>query len=347
MRTFILIILFSLSLIACKDKKEKDAVLPVEEAIPVKLAPVSSQDQAGTILLSGMLHTEDETRLSFKIGGVIDQITVEEGQYVRKGQLLASLKSTEIAAQVSQVQLSVEKAERDFLRAQNLYRDSVATLEQLQNARTGLEIAKQNLQQVVFNQQYSKIYAPSDGFVARKLSQPGELTGPGTPVLLIGEVSPSSQWILSVGAADREWAALEKGNKALVSVDAFPGKEFKAVVSRKALAADPVSGSFEVEIRVSFEKEQPAIGMFGKARVTPSRKISGYSIPYDALLEADGKKGYVFVSNDRKTVKRVEVQIGSIDKEKVVIESGLDGYAYVVISGSPYLSDQSTITINL
>lgn len=346
MRTFYLFMTLALVLSACSDKKKATTEATANtETVPVKIAPVSSTDQTGSLVLSGILHTEEETKLSFKIGGVIDQIAVEEGQYVRKGQLLASLKSTEIAAQVNQVQLSVEKAERDLQRAQNLFNDSVATLEQLQNAKTGVDIARQNLQQVTFNQQYSRIYAPTDGFIARKISQTGELAGPGTPILIMGSVSPTSKWILSVGAADREWAAMEKGNKATVTLDAFPGKEFQAVVSRKSLAADPVSGSFEVELQVAFGDTRPAIGMFGKARVKPTKAVSGFTIPYEALLEADGKKGYVFVSNDQKTVKRIEVQIGSMDNNQVYIESGLEGFAYVVISGSPYLSDRSSITI--
>ena len=88
---------------------------------------------------------------------------VREGDQVRKGQLLATLKSTEISAQVQQVQLSLDKATRDYERASNLYKDSVATMEQWQNAKTGLDIAKQNYQQASFNQQYSKIYANQDG----------------------------------------------------------------------------------------------------------------------------------------------------------------------------------------
>jgi multidrug efflux pump subunit AcrA (membrane-fusion protein) len=86
------------------------------------------------ITASGLLSTENEARLSFKISGIIEKIFVKEGDRVRKGQLLATLKSTEIASQVQQVQLTVEKAQRDYQRANNLYKDSVVTLEQLQNA---------------------------------------------------------------------------------------------------------------------------------------------------------------------------------------------------------------------
>ncbi len=276
---------------------------------------------------------------------MIDRIFVKEGDRITKGQLLATLKSTEISAQVQQVQLSLDKATRDYQRASNLYKDSVATLEQLQNAKTGLDIAKQNFQQVSFNQQYSKIYATQDGFVVKKIKNEGELAEPGGPVLMTSEVSGASKWILSSGVSDKEWSTLQKGNTATVTIEAFPGKTFPAVISKKSLAADPTDGSFDIEMQVDFGKEQPAIGMFGRANIKTSTNTTGYTIPYESLLEANGKKGFVFASNDGKTVKRVEVTIGSIDEKTLHITDGLDGYTYVVSSGSPYLNDQSIIRV--
>jgi RND family efflux transporter MFP subunit len=345
MKSLIVYTSIALLVAACgnKDAEKKQAVR--SNNIPVTVAPIDSATGLTAINASGLITTEKEVRLSFKIGGVIDKILVKEGQQVRKGQLLASLNSTEIAAQVQQVQLSVEKAQRDYQRANNLYKDSVVTMEQLQNSKTALELARQNLRQVLFNSRYATIYAPADGFLVKKLLNTGEVTGPGTPVLLMSELGGSSKWVLRAGVADREWALIEPGNKATITTDAFPGKTFNAVVSKKALAADPVSGSFEIELVIDVRGMQPAVGMFGKATIVPSKSSKGYSIPYDALVEANGDKGFVFVTNDRKTVQRVEVTIAAIDNNRVLISGGLSGHAYVVISGSPYLTNGSAITI--
>jgi multidrug efflux pump subunit AcrA (membrane-fusion protein) len=162
---------------------------------------------------------------------------------------------------------------------------------------------------------------------------------------MTGAVTNSSHWILSSGVSDREWSVLQKGNAATVAIEAFPGKIFPAMISKKSLAADPVDGSFHIELQVDFGKEQPAIGMFGKAIIKTSTNATGYTIPYESLLEANGKKGFVFASNDSKTVKRVEVTINSIDEKTIHISEGLEGYAYVVSSGSPYLNDQSIIRV--
>ncbi len=339
---FVTIIFFS---VACGSKANQQKPLIKDNNIPVKLSPVLMNNNEHSIKVSGQLATENEARLSFKIGGVIDRIFVTEGQLIKKGQLLATLKSAEISAQVQQVQLSLEKAKRDYERVNNLYRDSVATLEQLQNAKTGMDIAQQSMQQIGFNQQYAKIYSTADGFVVKKMKNEGELADPGSPVIIASAVSNSSKWILNVGLTDKEWASVNIGDKAIIQFDAYPGKDFNAIVSRKALSADPVSGVFETELQVNFGNLQPAIGMFGKATIKVKKNITGYSIPYEALLEANGKSGFVFVTNDKKTVKRVQVQIGEISQQMVYIDSGLEGFEYVVISGSPYLNDGATITI--
>ncbi len=344
MRLILIISLMATILLqACQRKATEKQVAVNTDVIPVKLLAISQDTAVNAINASGLLSTENEARLSFKINGMIEKVLVKEGDHVQKGQLLATLKSGEIAAQVQQVQLAVEKAQRDYQRADNLYRDSVATLEQLQNAKTGVDVARQNLQQVAFNQQYSRIYAPSDGFIVKKIGNDGEFVSSGTPVLFMNAVSGSSKWILKIGLSDKEWAAVEIRNKATVTLDAFPGKTFHGIVSKKSLSADAASGSFQVEVQVDFDKQQPAVGMFGTASIVPSHSSVGFSIPYEALLEADGKKGFVFVSDDKKTVTKVEVAISSISNNTVYIESGLQGHAFIVTSGSPYLSNNSVI----
>ncbi|MBI1779768.1 MAG: efflux RND transporter periplasmic adaptor subunit [Sphingobacteriales bacterium] len=330
---------------ACKSKATETKSIINTDVIPVKLMAINSDTNLAAITASGIVSTENEAKLSFKIGGVIESVLVKEGDKVKAGQLLATLKSVEIAAQVQQVQLAVEKAQRDYQRASNLYKDSVATLEQLQNAKTGVDIAKQNLQQVLFNQQYSKIYSPVDGFVVKKNGNAGELASSGSPVIILNALSAKNKWILKAGLSDKEWASVEVGNKATIIVDAFPGKTFNAVVSKKALAADAVSGSFPVELQIDFGNEKPAVGMFGNVSIVPTHSSVGFSIPYEALLEASGKKGYVFVTDDKKTVRKVEVIISDISNNTAYIADGLQGYKYVVTSGSPYLNDNSTITV--
>ena len=346
MRKAFVIALFVPILVSCgSGRKGPKPEVALSDTIPVRLEPVSASGDTSKIRISGLLHTEDELRLSFKIGGMVAGVSVEEGQRVGRGQLLATLNATEIDAQVQMASIQLEKAMRDNKRAENLYRDSVATLEQVQNSRSAVAAARETVKQVGFNRRYASIVSPVDGFVIKRLSNPGEMASPGAPVIVIGSLGGGSRWVLKAGVSDREWSSIKVGDRTGVSFDAWPGRSFPGVVTSRALAADPANGTFPVEVRVDFGSEKPATGMFGRADIAPSVVRQGYSIPFESLLEADGDKGYVFVTDDRKTVRMVEVTIASLTQQRVQIASGLEGHPYVVTAGSPYLKDGSPIRV--
>lgn len=335
-----------MAMLSCNTHQQEDLRSDFsEETIPVKIAPVHTVSAAGDIIATGVLATANEARYAFKIGGVIDKIYVNDGQFFRKGQLLAALRLTEIDAQLSQASLAYEKAKRDFTRTSNLYRDSVATLEQLQNAKTGMELAARTLETVAFNKNFARIYAHADGFVTKKLLNENEVVSAGTPVFAINENTGSDGWTLRLGLSDKEWAAIELGKPASVAIDAFPGQSFPAVVFRKSQAADPASGSFQVELKVTIRGFRPAIGMFAKATIHTGSASQLPSIPYEALIEADGKDAFVFIPDGDHKVRRIPVVIESFDNHTVFIKSGLDNVPQVIVSNSAFLNDQSTIQI--
>lgn len=339
-------IMVTVILVSCGTKKhtENDNGFSAE-IIAVKTAPVKSNDAPDVITATGLITTANEARYAFKIGGVVEKIYVSEGQFFKRGQLLATLKLTEVDAQLSQASLAHEKAKRDYTRANNLYKDSVATLEQLQNAKTGVDIAGKTVDAVAFNKKFAYIYAEADGFVTKKISNEGEVVASGSPVFAINETSGSNDWTLKLGVTDKEWSAIAIGKPASVTVDAFPGKTFNATVFRKSQAADPNSGSFQVELKLAMDGAKPALGMFAKATINTDAKQSLPTIPYDALIEADGNTAFVFVPNGKTKVKRIPVTIGSFDNGQVYIKSGLENISEVIISNSAFLNDKSTITI--
>jgi len=345
MNKTITISLLSFFLISsCKENKKEIKSFESAEVIPVKTATVGSLALAGNISTSGLVTTENETTYSFKIGGVVNGVFVEEGQFFRKGQLLATLDETEIRAGLNQSDLNVQKNERDYKRATNLYKDSVYTLEQVQNTRTGLDIARKQKDAVAFNVKYSKIYATADGFVSQKVANKGEIVGPGSPVLLINETSNNNNYLLKVGLTDTEWASTKIGQKAIVTLDGYPDKKFDAFVFRKSQSADRAIGSFQVELKLTMNDNKPAVGMFGKAEIKTDHSEDFIVIPYNSLLEADGNKAFVYVVENTKVKKR-PVTIAKFENDKVFIQDGLQKSDKIVISNSAYLNEQSTIKI--
>ncbi|MDQ0595047.1 RND family efflux transporter MFP subunit [Chryseobacterium ginsenosidimutans] len=329
---------------SCKEKKDEVKPLDTSEVIPVKTATVGSLALAGNISASGLVTTENETTYSFKIGGVVSGVFVQEGQFFRKGQLLATLDETEIRAGLSQSDLNVQKNERDYKRASNLYKDSVYTLEQVQNTRTGLDIARKQKDAVAFNVRYAKIYATADGFVSQKVANKGEIVGPGSPVLFINETSHNNNYLLKVGLTDTEWASAKIGQKAVVTLDGYPDKKFDAFVFRKSQSSDLSLGSFQVELKLTMNDSKPAVGMFGKAEIKTDHSEDFLVIPYNSLIEADGNKAFVFVVENNKVRKR-PITIEKFENDKVFIKDGLQKTDKIVISNSAYLNEQSAIKI--
>jgi len=332
-------------LLACEGAGKREKAIIQQDTIPVKVISLVEEDTDSKIITSGYFTTNDETILSFKNGGVINRIYVKEGDKITKGQLLATVNSTEIGSQVEQVQLSLQKAQRDYDRASKLFKDSVATLEQLQNAKTALDVAKQQMQSAKFNEGYTAIRATKNGYVLKKLANDGQIVGPGTPVLQINGAGEGN-WILKVGLSDKQWSALKVGDRATITSEALPEQVLRAKVSRKAESIDPQSGTFGVELALeSREVKGLAAGLFGKASIFPSKKQNAYTIPYDALLDGGENEGYVFVTNDNQTAKKVKVQLGAVQKDKISVVGGLDSAGTVIVSGSAYLADGSRIKV--
>ena len=332
-------------LVSCKEEDKAKNSLGEADVIPVKISSVSALGLPKKISATGLVSTENDAKYSFKIGGVINRIFVDEGQFFRKGQLLATLNSTEISAGLMQSNLSVEKAQRDYDRAANLYKDSVYTLEQLQNTKTALDIAHKAKEAVAFNAHYSKIYAAADGFVSQKIASEGEVIGPGMPVLAINETQQNNNYLLKVGVTDREWAIINPGQTATVTLDGYAAKKIDAFVFRKSQAADQTLGSFQIELKLKLTDIKPAVGMFGKAEISTNQDENVKVIPYGSLVEADGDKAFVFTPDGANKVKKIPVTISRFDNQQVYLKEGLDGVKEIVISNSAWLNEKSTIKI--
>lgn len=343
-RTTILVTLASLVFMAsCGKKKTTPQTLVGDETIAVRLVDVAVANATDPIKASGLVSSMHEARLSFKTGGIIEKIYVKEGQAVKKGQLLAALNLTEINAQVQQAQENVGKIERDLKRVSNLYRDSVATLEQVQNLNTALSVAKQSLQIAQYNQGYSKIYAPENGVIVKKIMNEGELVGAGSPLFFFNATN-LNDWVVKVGVADKDWARLTIGDEAQVTLDAFPDTYFKANVSTLAQGADQASGLYQVELKLNTQGKKMATGLFAKTDIRPSKIQTLPSVPIDAIIEGNGDNAFVYTIQAGKAHK-VNVTLAYINNQRAFVKTGLSGITQVVTDGSAYLIDGTKVKV--
>ncbi|MBI5727602.1 MAG: efflux RND transporter periplasmic adaptor subunit, partial [Ignavibacteriales bacterium] len=312
-------VLLSIMLIAGCGLKQGDPSTAKSESTPVTISKIKATDIQGSLHTAGYFTTDDEALLSFKIGGVVKNVFVSDGDKITKGQLLAELEKTEIEAQVAQAQTGYEKAKRDYERASALYKDSVTSLSQMQDAKTGLEIAQQTLTIAKYNLSYAEIRSQKDGYILRKILNAGQIVGPGMPVLQVNGAN-NRNLILRAGVSDYEWSSIQLGDKGEIETDIKPDVLIGGVVVRKAEAVDLYSGNFIVDIKPKdVQMHGLAAGMFGKATIMLSKKLHGWIIPFDALMDGDKGNGYVFTTADKQTVKKTLVRIGEIRKDGIVI----------------------------
>lgn len=315
----------------------------VPETSRVRVAEVGIEEMSFPVTASGIVVPAREIRLSFKTGGIIEALYAEEGNRVKQGTLLASLNLSEINAQVEQASNGYEKAVRDYNRAENLYADSVATLEQLQNATTAMNLAKAAHDIAVFNQRHSRIYAPEEGVILKKLVETNEVVASGYPVFIFG--TTGTQWKIKAGVADRNYVRITVGDSARVIVDAYPGEEFTAIVSRLGEAANPQTGTYEVELDLIRLKKRLAAGFVVNLEVFPSRSDRYYRVPVESLLEAQGEEGYVYAITDSLIARKVKVNIAGVYGTMVAVSGGLKGVKRVATEGAAYLTEGEKVEI--
>ncbi len=333
---------------ACKKNAEGSEVGVVSTEKPsnvfyVRTFPISVSGLDDVVHVTGVIQSDSEAKPSFKTGGVIAKTYVEEGDHVRKGQLLAKLNATEIEAMTTQAKSALEKAQRDQQRAQNLYADSIATLEQLQNSITAVDVAKKSLQIAEFNLAYTEIRSPIDGKIITQLMHEGEITGPGIPVFYVMGVL-RSDWKLVAGLTDKNWGRLRQGDKVKITLDAYPGWTIDGQVKRLSDVANPQSGTFDAEVSIPSKDKRIAAGMMAHMEIKPSAGSKYTMIPIEALVSSNGTTGVVYIPKDGKAEKHT-IQIQQFEGERIAVLSGLEGATEVITAGSGFLEDGDRISV--
>lgn len=311
---------------------------------PVRVAPVATTTLGDAVRAVGLLTPKDEARLSFKLGGIVESIAVEEGAPVKAGQVLAVLKQAEIGAAIEQARQAAAKADRDLARARALYADEVATLEQVQDLTTAANVAQAARSSAEFNGQYTRIVAPSAGVVLRKLAETNELVQAGQPVLVVG--GGDRGWIVRVGLADRDVVRIRPGDEARVAFDAWPGRSFAGRVSNIASSADAATGTFAVEVRVEPAGTPFVQGLVARVALAPKDAGTSTVVPVAALIEANGNEASVFVLDPvRRVVRRVAIHIGRMSEGEVEVLDGLEAGTPVVVEGAAFLENGDSVRV--
>lgn len=336
----LILLLLSAALVTGCDRNDAPIVA---KATPVRVQAAGSGPAVPPIDTNGLVVTKREMRLSFKMGGVVRRIHVQEGDVVKKGQRLAEIELTEIDAQVEQARQLADKAARDLRRGENLYADQVISLEQLQDLRTQAAMADAQFKSAQFNLGHSVITAPRDGTVLRKLVEERELVPAGAPVLLFGESDRG--FVVRAALADREIVHIKLGDKGEIRMDAFPGQTMTGTVVEVASAADVRSGMFSVEVQFDTPPPRLVSGLVARLRLAPTSEAPPLTyVPMAALVEGDGDRASVFVYDNGKAQRR-DVRVAFITADNIALESGLAAGERVITDGALFLENGETVEL--
>lgn len=339
-RTKFIILFFLVLTAGCRQNVE---ISPKEEITRVRVVKITPESASVSIHSNGILASAEELKLSFKTGGIVASVKVNEGDNVEKGDILAELNLSEINANVNLARNGYEKALRDWTRAKSLYGDTVATLEQFQNATTAMNVAKSNLEIAAFNLTHSTIKAPGDGIVLKQLVKENELVAAGYPVFLFG--AKGKFWKVKTGISDRDVVRVNPGDSAVVIFDAWPGVKFPAIVDRVSEMADPMTGTYETELRLDGKGYRLSSGFVAGVDIFPAHKQDLTLIPVGAVVEAEGEQGFVCYITDSGTVKKTGVDIVTISGSDVAVKGIPEGISEIITEGAAYVKEGMKVEI--
>ena len=312
--------------------------------VAVTVVQVKHEQRSQPIRNSGRINHKNEMRLSFKTGGLIEKIMVEEGYEVEAGQVLATLDLEEINAQQKRAASNFKNAAADLERFNKLYAASLVSLQIKQSAQSANDSAAAELQIANFNKKLSVIRAPADGRVLKRYVESSELIQAGQPVFLLASRKQGS--VVRVGLIDQDIVKVAIGDVASIALDAYPGREFSGRVSEVALGTNSGAGTFEVEILIDDQGFTLRSGLIARVEITPASSELQYYVPIESVFKAgDGFATIYILDEEHKHVNAVEVEIVSFLQDEVAVRGSLKATDLVIRLGAPYLSDGSTVTV--
>ena len=338
-------VFLALGLTACGGAAATPEANAEAQAVPVRVATAGPADFLAQIVTVGQVEPDRSYVLAFKTAGVVSVLNVQEGDAVKKGQVLAELDPRDVDAQLRQAQEAADKAARELARVKKLHAKGFASDAALQDAEAQAKSTRATAQAARSNRGYATITAPSDGVVLKRNVEANGVVAAGAPVMTISDMSES--FVLAAGLADRDAMRVALGDTADVTFDAFPGRRFAASVSEIGADADPRTGTFQIKLRLTATDAPLKSGLVGRAAIRPAVQPGvNLAIPVDAILEGHGHEAVVFkVDPASGAAKRVRISTGRISGGLVAVTAGLTAGDQVVVDGAGYLTDGEKIAI--
>lgn len=315
---------------------------PADVALRVSVAVVGQELGSPSIEAAGTAALRKEIPLGFTTPGQVTRILVQEGDRVRRGQLLAVLDTTSVGASLEAADAERDRAAAELGRLKQLYAQGWITKARLEAAEAAARSATANLAARRFSLDTARVVAPADGIILTRGAEPGQIVDAGSPIITLGDAG--SGFVLRVLLADRDAVRLRAGIPAEVRFDALPGAVLAGQVIEVGGRSDRGSGAFTAEIALAPDQRLRS-GLVGRARILAP--AAGGStrlvIPPTAIFAARSDEGFVYVVDAQRRVKARSVTLGQLSPQGAEILSGLNRGETVVTSALDRLRDGAKV----
>ncbi|NNC76778.1 MAG: efflux RND transporter periplasmic adaptor subunit [Woeseiaceae bacterium] len=337
---FLLLLIFLFS--GCQSGAESDASSDDEETtpVPVETARPTRGDVHAVYTGTAPVEAFAEAEVVAKVAGEVRTIRAEEGDIVKKGQILATLDGDRLRLELNESEARLRKLQRDYERNVDLSSKGLISAGDFEKIKFDMEAlqAAHNLASLELD--YTQIRAPIDGTVSERYIKIGNTLAMNDPVFRVTGLDPLVAYL---HVPEREFSRIKVGQPAALQIDALAGPPIIAGVSRVSPVIDPVSGTFKVTIEISDVGRQIKPGMFARIGIVYDSHLDALQVPRSALLEQLGQSS-VFVVEDGVAIRK-NVETGYADRGRIEIVTGLDEQDDVIVIGQLGLKANSKVNV--
>lgn len=334
------IILFSL--VSCGQKNEVADENRRDASVIVKIEKVKHANKTVQLSYSGTVEAYQTIPLTFQGMGTVERVLVEEGDDVKKGQLLATLDAADMDNSYRAVEAMHTQAKDAYERMKQVYEKGSLPEIKWVEVQSNLEQAKVQLNMAKSRLEKCKLFAPDNGIIGIRNVEPGQSSAAGMPPFVLMKIE---KVLINFSVPENEIESIKKGKTAIVRVSALGNKRFEGVISHVGIVANPYARTYMAKITIQNTGKAIKPGMVCDVTFDNEMDESLVIIPYTAVTTDDHGNPFVYTvsANNNKTKKQI-IEVGSYQKNGLTVLSGLSVGQVIVVEGKEKVADNTQIS---
>jgi RND family efflux transporter MFP subunit len=309
--------------------------------VGVEVVKVKQTSGNEAIAYSGTIEESDSYPLSFSSIGTVAKVYVSEGDYVKKGQLLAVLNEETFRNSYEMAAATLKQAEDAYNRMKPMYDNGnlaeikfVEVQSGLQQAKAAADIAKKSLDDC-------KLYSPVNGLVGNRSIEPGMSALPNVVSITIVQIE---KVLAKVSVSESEISFIEKGDEANIKIPALKDAQFEGTVEEIGVVADPIAHTYKIKVGIPNPEQMIKPGMLCEINLIKPSEIGDLYVPSRSVLVNEKGQNFIYtIENDRAVRKYVTT--GKLLTDGIVIKGDIKEDDLVVEAGQQKLVDNSKVRI--